>query len=97
MACGSRIDRMVWPQRRPNEDAASDCPAGSAVTTGRTISAITAPLYSVKLVMTPASAKCLDGKTSYSANKKYAKIIMISTGTARKNSTTTADGHRTAG
>src|SRR5690349_5911956 len=58
---------------------------------------MTAPLYSVRPVMTPASARYLDGKTSYWANKKYAKIIMISTGTARKNSTTTELGHRIAG
>ena len=44
MACGSRIDRMVWPQRRPSAEAASAWPRGSAFTPARTISAITAPL-----------------------------------------------------
>ena len=57
---------------------------------------MTAPLYSVRPVMTPASARCLDGKTSYSAYRKYAKIIMISTGTARKNSTMTEHTQRIA-
>ena len=50
---------------------------------------MTAPLYSVRPVTTPASARCLDGNTSYCAYREYAKSIMISTGTARKNSTIT--------
>ena len=57
---------MVWPQRSPSAEAASDWPRGSALTPARTISAMTAPLYSVSPVMTPASARYLDGKTSYS-------------------------------
>jgi len=64
MACGSRTDRMVWPQLKPSAEAASLCPRGSEPTPDRTISAITAPLYKVRPVTTPASASCLDGKTS---------------------------------
>ena len=59
--------RIVWPQRIPSEEAASACPRGSALTPARTISAMTAPLYSVSPVTTPAKARCLDGNTSYCA------------------------------
>ena len=57
-------DRIVWPQLRPSAEAASCCPRGSEPTPERTISAITAPLYNVSPVTTPASAICRDGKTS---------------------------------
>ena len=70
IAWGNRIERMVWPHVRPKANAASDCPRGSALTPARTISAMTAPLYSVRPVMTPASARCLDGNTSYEAYRK---------------------------
>lgn len=60
-----------------------------------TISAITEPLYSVRPTMTAASARYFDLKTSYSANSWYEKIIRISTGMARNNSTIPPATHRT--
>ncbi len=65
IACGSRIDRMVWPHRMPSDDAASDCPRGSAFTPARTISAMTAPLYSVRPVTTPASVEYSESMRLY--------------------------------
>ena len=64
MAWGSRIDRIVWLQLKPSAEAASCWPRGSEPTPERTISAITAPLYSVSPVTTPASARYFDGNVS---------------------------------
>ena len=67
MAWGSRIERIVCPQLNPSAAAASCCPRDSDPTPERTISAITAPLYSVSPVTTPASARYLDAKVPLSA------------------------------
>ena len=52
----------------PSAEAASACPRGSECTPLRTISAITAELYRVRPVITPASARYSEGKTLYCAN-----------------------------
>lgn len=94
-ACGSSTDSMIWFLRMPSALAASAWPFGRVSIPARTISARTEKLYSTSPVTTAYSGRTSVSMVVYSAYTAFAVIIRISTGTARKSSTTKPAGIRT--
>ncbi len=76
---------------------ASRWPRGRPCTPERTSSAMIAPLYRVSATTTATNGACSRGMKSVCAKITQPATIMMSTGTALKNSTISPHAQRTAG
>ena len=93
-ACGTSICIRDWVSVSPSASDASRWPLGRLPTPERTSSATTDPLYSTSANTT---AQYDELPMPRNANPRQKKIIISSTGTARQNSTTTAETPRSSG